>query len=125
MVISNGTKLYVGCVESSLHDFRIVSRLLADPSIELWEALEGGDLLNADPRLLHELDMVLAHVELPDMNGFQLGQKLREKMPDLLFVLTGFDKEFETLAQGVCFEFLALPDVSPEALWRLVENHRS
>ncbi len=123
--VSNGTKLYVGYVESNLNDFRIVSRLLAHPSIELRKALEGGVLSNADPCLLRELDMVLAHVELRDMNGFQLGQKLREKMPDLLFVLTGFDQEFDKLAHEASFEFLALPDVSPEALWRLVENHRS
>ncbi len=125
MGVSNGAKLYVGYVESSLNDFRIVSRLLAHPSIELRKALEGGVLLNADPRLLRELDMVLAHVELRDMNGFQLGQKLREKMPGLLFVLTGFDQEFDKLAHEASFEFLALPDVSPAALWRLVENHRS
>ena len=65
-----------------------------------WEYIQKG----------HEVDIVISDVDMPDMNGFELMGKVREKYPDKIFIIMSSvsDNEIKSKRAGAD-AFLAKP----------------
>ncbi len=65
-----------------------------------WEYIHRGG----------EVDVVISDVDMPEMNGFELMEKFREKFPDKIFILMSgvSDNEIKSQTAGAD-AFLAKP----------------
>jgi YesN/AraC family two-component response regulator len=65
-----------------------------------WEYIHSGG----------EVDIVISDVDMPEMNGFELMEKFREKYPDKIFILMSGVSDNERKSQTVGADaFLAKP----------------
>ena len=62
---------------------KLVSAVLNSGGYTVIEAANGLAALSVYEKNAHKIDLVLADVVMPQMNGFELGLKLAEKNPDL------------------------------------------
>jgi YesN/AraC family two-component response regulator len=73
-----------------------------------------------------ELDVLITDVEMPAMNGLQLIERAKAKMPDLfIIVLSGYD-EFEYVRQAMRFgaaDYLLKP-MDKSEMFRLLQRHQ-
>jgi two-component system cell cycle sensor histidine kinase/response regulator CckA len=69
----------------------LVRDLLAGAGYRIVEARTGAEGLKAADQTEGQLDLLLSDMLLPELSGFDLGVKLREKYPQLKIILmTGY-----------------------------------
>jgi two-component system cell cycle sensor histidine kinase/response regulator CckA len=62
---------------------KLVYAVLKNGGYTVIEANNGGSALAAYEKNKHKIDLVLTDVVMPQMSGFELGERLAEKAPDL------------------------------------------
>ncbi|MCK5164397.1 MAG: response regulator [Desulfobacula sp.] len=71
-----------------------------DNAILAWEYINQGN----------EVDIVISDVDMPDMNGFELMSKVREKYPEKIFIIMSGVSDYERRSQKAGADaFLAKP----------------
>ncbi len=99
-------------VEDSLRDRKLYSDALSGLfQVELLYAETAGQALKL--MNTHTIDLFLLDVELPDMNGFSLAEKIRSiaryELTLILFI-TGYSKNpLEAFLQYHCYDFIVKP----------------
>jgi two-component system, cell cycle sensor histidine kinase and response regulator CckA len=96
---------------------KLVHAVLADGGYTVIEAANGVAALAAYEKNSHKIDLVLTDVVMPQMNGFELGQRLTEKSPGLpVLYMSGYrDSSIGGLEQQTVKAFLHKP-FTPDAL---------
>jgi len=62
---------------------KLVHAVLRNGGYTVIEANNGSSALSAFEKNSHKIDLVVTDVVMPQMNGFELGERLAEKNPDL------------------------------------------
>jgi len=85
-------------VEDDSRTLRLVRFILEEEGFEVWEAVNGADAL----QILREasLSLVLMDIGLPDMDGFDLCQQIRESSQVPIIIVTAENKE-EDIVRGL------------------------
>lgn len=79
----------------------LASRILRREGYAVVEAADGTEALRVAAGLSGPLDLLLADVVLPGMNGAELAAELRSRIPDLPVVyMSGYEEE-ELAALGI------------------------
>jgi signal transduction histidine kinase len=70
---------------------KLVSSILHNNGYTVIEARNGQEALTAYEKNAHKIDLVVTDVVMPQMNGFELGQQLEKKNPELqILYISGF-----------------------------------
>jgi two-component system, cell cycle sensor histidine kinase and response regulator CckA len=70
---------------------KLVSSILHNNGYTVIEARNGQEALAAYEKNAHKIDLVVTDVVMPQMNGFELGQQLEKKNPELqILYISGF-----------------------------------
>jgi len=70
---------------------KLVSAILNNGGYTVIEAANGSAALSVYEKNSHKIDLVLTDVVMPQMNGFELAQKIGEKNPDLqILYMSGY-----------------------------------
>ncbi len=95
----------------------VLSELLKDEGFEVFTAASGEEGLEIVVDV--DLDIVITDMQMPGMNGVELLDKIKEKLPDLpVLIITAFaeiDKAVEAMRAGA-FSYLAKPFSNDELL---------
>lgn len=90
--------LIVDDVEANLLSFKAI---LARPGLELYEANSGSLALKI--LMKEEIDIILLDVQMPDINGFEVAQLMRENIRTMsipIIFITANDKEEHYMFKG-------------------------
>jgi CheY-like chemotaxis protein len=66
---------------------------------EIFEAMNGADVRSVADQTTH-LDLALLDIELPDADGLDLAEYLRQKFPDLVVMMLSSNDELEKLEKA-------------------------
>jgi two-component system, cell cycle sensor histidine kinase and response regulator CckA len=79
---------------------QVLVEMLAEATFRVLAAGDGREALQLFAKHRHEIDVVLADLVMPDMNGLHLWHMLQEQAPDLkMVVMSGYPADGETFAQ--------------------------
>jgi two-component system cell cycle sensor histidine kinase/response regulator CckA len=80
---------------------KLVSAVLNTGGYTVMEAANGSAALSIYEKNAHKVDLVLTDVVMPQMNGFELGERLAEKNPDLrILYMSGYRDSPNNRAPG-------------------------
>ena len=70
---------------------KLVFAILKSHGYEVIEAANGSSALAAYEKNAHKIDLVLTDIVMPQMNGFELGQRLTDRKPELrILYMSGY-----------------------------------
>jgi PAS domain S-box-containing protein len=79
---------------------KLVSAVLGNGGYTVMEAANGSAALSIYEKNSHKVDLVLTDVVMPQLNGFELGQVLAEKNPELRILYMSGYRDTPALSPG-------------------------
>jgi len=92
------------------------------PSVEIYEAIEGGEALLQVETLRPNL--IFMDIRLPGENGLQLTQKIKARYPNIIvIILTGYDlPEYREASSQYADYFFSKDSLTSKNIFTLVES---
>jgi len=108
---SEGTQYRILIVDDEAPVVRSLQRALRKEPYEIFIAGNGAEALEQLSQ--HHIHMVLTDFRMPDMNGVELVEKIKEKYPDVIrIVLSGYSESWaviDAVNRGCIYKFLTKP----------------
>jgi CheY-like chemotaxis protein len=109
--VLNWSSFTVLIVEDDLANYKLLESLLKRTNINILHTESGAKAVNICDTC-NDINVILMDIQLPEMDGFEAAQKIKEKKPDLpIIILTASIFDGNTIdLKNTCFDgFISKP----------------
>jgi len=109
--VLNWSSFTVLIVEDDIANYKLLESLLKRTNIKILHAESGAKAVSIGDTC-NEINIILMDIQLPEMDGFEAAQKIKEKKPDLpVIILTASIFNGNTIdLKNTCFDgFISKP----------------